>query len=722
MIADMRPPAIGEFRAFPLDGAMLYFHGATGTSVRVQNEATRTFTRKAPRVVMFGITNVCNLSCHFCSRDTSRASAWTVESAAEVLEGLAHAGTLEVAFGGGEPFAFRGFERLLSRLRTTTELALNVTTNGTLLSDQVLARLSGTLGQVRVSIYEDAGWRRAAGALLRAGQTWGANVLLHDGVMAELPALLVELAALGARDVSLLSYVGPDPSMMLSAQSEETLAAIVRASPLPCRVSVCFGARLGVHRLFDGMDDAGDCGAGLDFLSITPDKRVQGCSFHDVSFPIESAEDAMRAWRTRRDSLRLASSRPGCARAAERTGGGGRDGIRIWQSFSGNNSGECILVSKFESVEDAQKLLADLLPGYVPGAPYSEPWKELFQREHADIPQRFAGWAPQEMLVEGRTFMARTDYTAEDDFAELRALSWARGGEELAGGVHVHGKTSALAIVRARDATDAARVAQNAEGVGCIVALHGVNVLVALSEGPDDPAPNAPENALAWRRDTLRSLAEDRPWSMELAFEDVDASALTEASKGLATPPRERSRMTLSFWEYEQEARSIERARAAAAEIEGAVHVNKVVLVENIVRKKRVALRGYRHGAIVVSLDGETVALTGQLWREPPPRTKGRKAPDPEPLVASMVEGGLRDRLRLELGSKTFELTQCQPGPWGQRVSIRVETSSPADALTAITSYAVQEGLEVWVEISDLRPIERGIRRLLADLDALTRR
>ena len=103
------PSVRDRFRAFPLDDALLFFQPSTGTSVRVQNERTEGLRRRAPRVAMFGITNRCNLTCDFCSRDTSRERAWTVESAALVLQGLSSGGTLEVAFGGGEPFAFRGF-------------------------------------------------------------------------------------------------------------------------------------------------------------------------------------------------------------------------------------------------------------------------------------------------------------------------------------------------------------------------------------------------------------------------------------------------------------------------------------------------------------------------------------------------------------------------------------------------------------------------------------
>jgi hypothetical protein len=49
-----------RFRAYPLDGALLFFQPSTGANVRVENERTRAFVRRAPRVVMFAITNRCS--------------------------------------------------------------------------------------------------------------------------------------------------------------------------------------------------------------------------------------------------------------------------------------------------------------------------------------------------------------------------------------------------------------------------------------------------------------------------------------------------------------------------------------------------------------------------------------------------------------------------------------------------------------------------------------
>ena len=80
------------WRPHTLDGALLWFQPATGLSVRVDGPETRALRRRAPRLVLFGITNKCNLACGFCSRDQAAASAWTADSAHDVLAGLAQRG------------------------------------------------------------------------------------------------------------------------------------------------------------------------------------------------------------------------------------------------------------------------------------------------------------------------------------------------------------------------------------------------------------------------------------------------------------------------------------------------------------------------------------------------------------------------------------------------------------------------------------------------------
>ena len=139
------PSAFAHLRPFPMDGAVLLFDRDTGLNVLCDGPETAGLKAVAPRVVQFGITNHCNLACTFCSRDLGAESAWSLESAFATLAELAAGGVLEVAFGGGEPFTFKGFSALVRRLHAETPLAVNITTNGVALTRERLAEITGEL-------------------------------------------------------------------------------------------------------------------------------------------------------------------------------------------------------------------------------------------------------------------------------------------------------------------------------------------------------------------------------------------------------------------------------------------------------------------------------------------------------------------------------------------------------------------------------------------------
>ncbi|MCU0687496.1 MAG: hypothetical protein MUF34_35505 [Polyangiaceae bacterium] len=211
---------------------------------------------------------------------------------------------------------------------------------------------------------------------------------------------------------------------------------MVADAPLPCRLSVCFGDRVPVPRLFDGADGEGDCGAGLDFVSITPDQKVQGCSFQDGGLPGASADEVLRAWRLGRARFSQPAWREGCARrqaASDRERGAEPPPLAVWRAFSGNNSGECIMVANFATVPDAEAYLAELTPGWVADEAYSPAWRELFrdagvaaphapQRKHEYDDGRVS---PRELVSVGRSVMAM-GYHPSDAFPELRALPFRR--------------------------------------------------------------------------------------------------------------------------------------------------------------------------------------------------------------------------------------------------------------------------------------------------------
>jgi MoaA/NifB/PqqE/SkfB family radical SAM enzyme len=306
-------------RAFPMNGALLLFDRNTGDNVLCDGPETAALRLVAPRVVQFGITNRCNLACSFCSRDLEAESAWTADSAFAMLAGLAEAGVLEVAFGGGEPWTFRGFAELVRRLYAETPLAVSVTTNGLALTAARLAEIAGCYGQIRISLYDDNHWRETVALCAREGARFGVNYLVTPARLADLTTTILELASLGCSDVLLLSYNGRDEAAHLSAPQTAQLAAEVKllGRALPrCRLAldVCWGERLeAVPRLFP----KADCGAGSEFLVVTSDRRVMPCSFHHVALPATTAAEVMAIWRDRQALLAAPSQLPGCARTKD---------------------------------------------------------------------------------------------------------------------------------------------------------------------------------------------------------------------------------------------------------------------------------------------------------------------------------------------------------------------------------------------------------------------
>ncbi len=311
------PAWLAHCRRFPLDGALLLFDRKTGLNARCEGPETAALSLRAPRVVQFGITNRCNLACTFCSRELSATSDWTVESAFEVLAGLAEYGVLEVAFGGGEPFVFKGFDTLVQRLHDETPLAVNVTSNGTAFRPELLRRVRGSLGEVRLSLYDDNDWRASVGLLVEERIRFGANWLLTPERLPLLEGTVLELVARGCRDVLLLSYNGRDEALHLAPQQSADLATrvavLARALAGRCvlKLDVCWGERMApAPRLFSKRD----CGAGREFLVLTSDGRVAPCSFHHRSFPARTADEVIAVWREQAGALASAAVEPGCAR------------------------------------------------------------------------------------------------------------------------------------------------------------------------------------------------------------------------------------------------------------------------------------------------------------------------------------------------------------------------------------------------------------------------
>ena len=695
------------WRPHTLDGALLWFQPATGLSVRVDGPETRALRRRAPRLVLFGITNRCNLACTFCSRDQAAASAWTADSAHDVLAGLAQRGTLEVAFGGGEPLAFRGFDDLVERLATTTALALHVTTNGTLLTPERLARLRPHLGELRLSLYDESDWAARLRLLASVPGRYGVNLLLTPARVAALPALLADITSLGCRDVALLSYVGPDPALQLSADDDARVAAAVAGAPagLRVRLSVCFGDRMhDVPRLFAGVAGDGDCGAGLDFVTLTSDRRLEACSYQRGGLPIASADDVLAAWQARRPELLGPAGARGCARPTA-----GRaalpDGVRIWQGFSGNNSGDCVLVGRFADDDAARRYLDELLPGFVPGEKYPQPWLELLAREGIEV-GKFAH-APDVMAAVGRNILMHTDMALEDDFAELRTLLWKRGGRAVYSGIHVHDTVTLVAGLRFPDAAarDAAQHQLAADGRGTL-ATRGLDLYGLLDVRSGRRVPHDLPNQLT----TLQAVASQHGASLaaELAAHPYDQVPSMPALLSARAPDAPEW-----LWADMSDADSAQRV---ARDLGPAVTVaHRFVLVAGAGPGTIQPRQGFiiqRAGGTAELVRGSRLRLGFTLVDFPPPNptSEQRKAhlerPSPDPAsVLPELRAWLGPDVALDMRAERHH-----------RSVGHVDTSDPAAAMRALATSASTRGFNLFLDLAPIDRIADSLARIATDL------
>jgi MoaA/NifB/PqqE/SkfB family radical SAM enzyme len=106
---------------------------------------------KAPSVLSIALSNICDLNCDFCyvpknalSLEQSDVLNWCIE--------LDRLGTLEIAFGGGEPTLYPHFAELCHRVWNETNLGISITTNGHHLTPSLVSKLVGDVSIIRISI------------------------------------------------------------------------------------------------------------------------------------------------------------------------------------------------------------------------------------------------------------------------------------------------------------------------------------------------------------------------------------------------------------------------------------------------------------------------------------------------------------------------------------------------------------------------------------------
>jgi MoaA/NifB/PqqE/SkfB family radical SAM enzyme len=109
---------------------------------------------RTPRLVGWGITNRCNLSCPHCYSSASRArqDELTTEECLNLLDSLARMGTKRIGWTGGEPLLRVDLEDLIDRC-ARLGIESGITTNGVPLTPRRAESLRAAgLGIVQISL------------------------------------------------------------------------------------------------------------------------------------------------------------------------------------------------------------------------------------------------------------------------------------------------------------------------------------------------------------------------------------------------------------------------------------------------------------------------------------------------------------------------------------------------------------------------------------------
>jgi len=134
-----------------VDGVYL-FNRQTGLNILLDNivPSTNTWTI-SPRQVSIALTNACNLSCAHCYAPKSPVEL-PAEKVKIWMSELDNAGCFGVGFGGGEPLLYPELLDICVFGQNYTGLAITLTTNGLLLTENLIKKLQNRINFIRISM------------------------------------------------------------------------------------------------------------------------------------------------------------------------------------------------------------------------------------------------------------------------------------------------------------------------------------------------------------------------------------------------------------------------------------------------------------------------------------------------------------------------------------------------------------------------------------------
>jgi uncharacterized protein len=301
-----------------------------------------------PFVLTLVVTHACNLACGYCYMGEHHRTSMSEEIARRGLDlAFEHGGPIDVSFFGGEPLLER--ELLVAaatRARSLGERAgvdvrLQMTTNGTLLTSDVLAELEALDVQITLSFDGDraahesgrprVGGRSSFEAVLRAAELLSKSRRGLDVIAVVTPENVAHLGAsvrflvdLGAQRVTLspaFNQPFDEAAFVAWERGLAEVAALWREARAAGRgLEIPTFDRKVLAAAHGGLSDTERCSVGTRNVAIAPSGNLYACERmvgddRDSRFVIGTVWSGVD--RTRRDAQRRGPLDPECSDCPE---------------------------------------------------------------------------------------------------------------------------------------------------------------------------------------------------------------------------------------------------------------------------------------------------------------------------------------------------------------------------------------------------------------------
>lgn len=260
----------------------------------------------APRTFSIAITNDCNANCPFCHIPKGN-DYLSKEFILDFCKKIDELGSLDIAFGGGEPLLHPAIVEICKAIWDNTKLGISITTNGQLLTESLIDNLSGHVSFIRISIdsVDTNTYRRIRSFdfltlkhnLLKIKNKipFGIKMVVNEQTISELDEIFNFAQIMGAEELLLLPMI-ENGKIKLKRTELKILETWIQNNheKFPIRILEQARKEINIPVLFD--DDS----FYSDYLYLSARKSLQNNSYEKSNgqkLNIDNIENILKKWR-----------------------------------------------------------------------------------------------------------------------------------------------------------------------------------------------------------------------------------------------------------------------------------------------------------------------------------------------------------------------------------------------------------------------------------------